>query len=151
MVDTMVSVEDSMRSSGEREDLKSSQSFPKASTPAASQSHVSCQRGYSGPFLPQFIFKINKARLSLLHTTDMFTKYPLLHGTGIKRLAQKITEREWGISPTASLDWLRPSRVRLQRPQTPPPHPHPQPHKCHNCRAERAPSAAQRPFPFTHY
>lgn len=29
----------------------------------------------------------------------MFTKYPLLFGTGIKRLAQKNTEREWGIPP----------------------------------------------------
>jgi hypothetical protein len=87
---------------------------------------------YSGPFLPQFILKIKKARLSLIDTTDVFTKYPLLYGTGIKRLAQKNTEREWGFphrvlssNSVAAMDWLRPSRVRLQRPQTPPPTPNP--------------------------
>lgn len=46
--------------------------------------------------------KKSKARLSQIDTTDVFTKYLLLHGIGIKRLAQKKTERGNGDSPTAS-------------------------------------------------
>lgn len=116
----------------------------------------------SRPFPPSVYPQKSKARLSQLNTTDMFTKY-LLHGTEMRRSAQKNPERRRGDSPpgppegcsnSVAIDWLRPSPgetflciLRLPRPQTPPPS---QPHKCH-CRAESAPSLSQRPSPFTHY